>query len=106
VSTYTMAYSLCCSNQSVADMEVALSNAPRDMDTETLLGLTADMDTTTSAGIIVTRTIIVTVPPGPNPPGLLLGNPQTGQALTNFYTDSFSDVCCTPVKAAAVVFTP
>lgn len=96
--TYTIAYSVPATNVSTATLALALGVIPRDVDTEALLGLTLVTDSVGVAGPVVTRTIVYNSAPGP------IGDPDTGDVLTNFYTETFSQGIASRVVAAPVVF--
>lgn len=98
--TYTCAYTCPACNVSTAALSAAWALLPRDVLTERLLGLTLVSDMMSTAGSVVSRTIVYSTVGGTP----LLGNPETGDALTNFYTETFSQGLSSRVKALPVVY--
>jgi hypothetical protein len=100
---YTTTYTALATNVSTTQLAVALAAVPRDVDTETLLGLSLVSDTTTtSAPNIVQRRIVLSdaaiYPGAPIPPGAPMA-----EVLTDYYRGTFGQALSTPVTASAVI---
>jgi hypothetical protein len=97
VFLYLVTYRAVARNTDTATLAAALGAIPRDVDTETLLGLVSLADVTTSAPPFATRAMSYT-----SSPSAMIPNPQLGQFLRNYYRSTFSQALSTPVVASPV----
>jgi hypothetical protein len=94
-------YSAIARNLSPAALAAALQAIPRDVNTESELGLIASLDATVPDGINpnqVTRTMIYPVPAA----APIVAPANLPEVLVNLYTSTFTQLLRSPVKAAPI----